>query len=118
MLIVVAGPYSAETEEHKAKNLEAMNIAAAEVYRKGHIPVIGVNAALFVADKIKDVPRNKVINDISFAIVEKCDAILMIGSSPGADKERKIIEAKGLPVYFSVDEIPGEKIKPEKKWMF
>ena len=106
MLIVVAGPYSAETEEQRAKNLDAMNIAAAGVYRKGHIPVIGVNAALFVADKIQDVLRNKVINEISFAIVERCDAILMIGSSPGADKEREIIESKGYPVYNSIDEIP------------
>jgi len=109
MLIVVAGPYSADTEEKKAKNLEAMNIAAAEVYRKGHIPVIGVNAAVFVADELKDIDRHEVINNISFAIVEKCDAILMIGSSKGADMERDIIKTKGLPVYYSLDEIPAAK---------
>lgn len=109
MLIVVAGPYSADTEEKKVKNLEAMNIAAAEVYRKGHIPVIGVNAALFVADKLHDLNKHEVINNISFAIVERCDAILMIGSSKGADMERDIIKAKGLPVYYSLDEIPPVK---------
>lgn len=49
-----------------------MNIAAAEVYKKGHIPVIGVNASLFVADELKDIERKKVISDISFAIVERC----------------------------------------------
>ncbi len=106
MLIVVAGPYSADTEEKKADNLKAMNIAAAEVYRKGHIPVIGVNTALLVADELTDLNRHEVINNISFAIVEKCDAILMIGSSKGADVERDIIKAKGLPVYYSLDEIP------------
>lgn len=106
MLIVVAGPYSAETEEKKTKNLEAMNTAAAEVYRKGHIPVIGVNTALFVADQLKDIRRNEVISKISFAVVERCDAILMIGESPGANIERDIIKAKGLPVYYSIDEIP------------
>jgi hypothetical protein len=106
MLIVVAGPYSADTEEKMEKNLEAMNIAAAEVYRKGHIPVIGVNAALFVAEKLNELPKRDVINNISFAIVERCDAVLMIESSPGADKERDIIESKGLPVYYSIDEIP------------
>lgn len=111
MLIVVAGPYSADTEEKKAKNLDVMNIAAAEVYRKGHIPVIGVNAALFVADKLNDLPRREVINNISFAIVERCDAILMVGESPGADTERDIIKSKALPVYYSVDEIP-ENTKP------
>ena len=109
MLIAVAGPYSAETEEQKAANLRAMNIAAAEVYRKGHIPVIGVNASLYVADELQELNRGQVISDISFAIVERCDAILIIGSSPGADYERKLISAKGLPVYTSIDEIPEAK---------
>lgn len=109
MLIAVAGPYSAENEEQKAANLKAMNAAAAEVYRKGHIPVIGVNASLFVADEIPEIDRKKVISDISFAVVERCDAIFMIGSSPGADIERKLIEEKGLPVYYSIDEIPEAK---------
>ena len=106
MLIAVAGPYSAGTEEEKAENLNAMNIAAAEVYRKGHIPVIGVNASLFVADKLASLPPLEVINSISFAIVERCDAILVIGSSPAADFERDIIKNKGLPVYHSIEEIP------------
>jgi phosphopantothenate synthetase len=106
MLIVVAGPYSAETEEKKAANLKAMNKAAAEVYKLGHTPVIGVNAALLVADELADLNRHEVINNISFAVVERCDAILMIGSSKGADTERDIIKAKGLPVYYSIDEIP------------
>jgi hypothetical protein len=106
MLIVVAGPYSADTEEKRSANLDAMNNAAAEVYRKGHIPVIGVNVSLFVADKLSDMNRGEVISKISFAIVERCDAILMIGSSPGADNERELIAAKGLPVYHSIEEIP------------
>ena len=44
MLIAVAGPYSAETAEQRQKNLEALNKAAAAVMKRGHIPVIGVNA--------------------------------------------------------------------------
>lgn len=109
MLIAVAGPYNADSDEQKAKNLKAMNIAAAAVYKKGHIPVIGVNASLYVADELPQIDRRKVISDISFAIVERCDAILMVGSSPGADHERKIIEGKGLPVYDSVNDIPDAK---------
>lgn len=109
MLIVVAGPYSAATNEEKALNLKAMNIAAAAVYKKGHVPVIGVNASLYVADELPELDRRQVISDISFAIVERCDAILIVGSSPGADHERRIIESKGLPVYFSVNNIPEAK---------
>jgi hypothetical protein len=106
MLIAVAGPYSADTEEQKTRNLDAMNHAAAEIYKKGHIPVIGVNAALFIADKLSSLPKTEVINKISFAIVKRCDAVLMIGESPGANAEREIIASKGLPVYYSIDEIP------------
>lgn len=109
MLIAVAGPYSANTEKEKENNLKAMNTAAAEVYKKGHIPVIGVNASLYVADELPEPERKKVISDISFAIVERCDAILIIGSSPGADHERMLIESKGLPVYFTIEEIPDLK---------
>ena len=106
MLIAVAGPYTAADEKQKQKNLDALNHAAAELYRKGHIPVIGVNAALFVADKLPDFNRRNVINQISFALVNKCDAVLMTGSSAGADEEKKIIESKGMPVYYSLNEIP------------
>ncbi|MBL8016007.1 MAG: DUF4406 domain-containing protein [Ignavibacteria bacterium] len=113
MLIAVAGPYSASTEEQKQANLDAMNEAAAQVYKLGHIPIIGVNAGLPVALMLPESDRRDVINGISFAIVEKCEAILMIGSSPGADKEREIIEHKGLPVYYSIDEIPfSNKLDP------
>jgi len=106
MMLAVAGPHSAKTKEERNKNLKALNAAAATVYRKGHIPVIGVNAALFIADEIYDLPRREIINNISIAIVEKCDAIFMIGSSPCADVERDIIANKALPVYYSMDEIP------------
>jgi hypothetical protein len=109
MLIAVAGPYSAETEEQKTANLKEMNIVAAEVYKKGHIPVIGVNASLYVADELKDRDRKKVISDISFAIVERCNAILVIGTSPGADHERALISNQGLPVNYTIDEIPEVK---------
>ena len=75
MLIAVAGPYSADSEEKREAILDAMNRAAAQVYLKGHIPVIGVNAALGVAKKLESLPAREVINKISFAIVEKYDAI-------------------------------------------
>src|SRR4030095_13499594 len=107
MLIAVAGPYTAESTEKRASNLDAINIAAAEVYKKGHIPVVGVNAALFIAEKLNKMPSRDVINDISFAIVEKCDAIFIIGESRRVNEERRIIKSKGLPVYYSIDDIPN-----------
>ena len=108
MLIAVAGPYSAETVEQRQHNLEAMNKAAAEVMKRGHVPVIGVNAALPVLEWLDpEVDRYEAIMTISLALVDKCDAILVIGESRGVKRERDLIQAKGLPVYKDVSELPA-----------
>jgi hypothetical protein len=107
MLIAVAGPYSAGTPEQRRRNLDAMNEAAAAVMLKGHIPVIGVNAALPVVEWLgAGADRYEAIMAISLALVDKCDAILMIGESPGANRERDLVKGKGLRVYTDVNEIP------------
>ncbi|HEV2826096.1 MAG TPA: DUF4406 domain-containing protein [Pyrinomonadaceae bacterium] len=113
MLIAVAGPYSAETPEQRQRNLDAMNEAAADVMKLGHIPVIGVNAALpVVACLGPDANKYEALMAISIALVEKCDAILMIGHSAGVDRELAVIEAKGLPVYCDVRDIPAPSSLP------
>jgi hypothetical protein len=106
MLIVVAGPYSAPTAEQRQMNLDAMNAAAAIVLHKGHIPVIGMNAALPVVEQAKPADEYQAIMNISLALAEKCDAILMIGESPGANMEREIFQRKGLTVYTELKDIP------------
>lgn len=113
LLIAVAGPYSANTPEQRQRNLDAMNEAAAGVMKLGHIPVIGVNAALPVVECLDpDVNQYEAIMAISIALVDKCDAILIIGRSAGVNRELELIEAKGLPVYFSLKEIPPASSPP------
>lgn len=113
MLIAVAGPYSADTEEQRQRNLDALNKAAAEVMRRGHIPVIGVNAALPVV-KWLEANHYDAIMTISMALIDKCDALLLIGESPGANRERDLVRAKGLPVFFDISEIPvSQSINPK-----
>lgn len=34
-----------------------------------------------------------------------CDALLLLAESPGANKERDLILAKGRPVFYSIDEV-------------
>ncbi|MBK8549719.1 MAG: DUF4406 domain-containing protein [Ignavibacteria bacterium] len=109
MIIGVAGPYSADTEEKRKSNLDAMNIAAAKLLEMGHIPLIGMNAALPVIEKADVKDKYKATMDISLAVLDKCDGILMIGESPGANKERDLVLSKGLPVYYKIEDVP----KPE-----
>jgi len=105
MIIGVAGPYSAMEAEQRQKNLDAMNIAAAKLLEMGHIPIIGMNAALPVVEKLKLKDNYKAVMEISLAVVNACDALLLLAESPGANKERDLILSKGLPVYYSIEEI-------------
>ncbi|WP_317899621.1 DUF4406 domain-containing protein [Aurantibacillus circumpalustris] len=106
MIIGIAGPYSAPTAEQRQKNLDALNKTAALLLKAGHVPLIGVNATLPVIAK-SDLPVNySGIMDISLAVINACDALFLIAESPGANKERDLILSKGLPVYYSLDEIP------------
>jgi hypothetical protein len=108
VLIAVAGPYSAETQEQRQRNLDAINQAAAAVMKLGHIPVVGVNAALPVVECLgQDANQYEAIMAISIAVVDKCDAILIIGESAGVKRELELIEAKGLPVYRNIKDVPA-----------
>ena len=105
MIIGVAGPYSAATKAERQENLDRMNQAAARLLEKGHIPLIGVNAALPVVEQGGDIDRYKAIMDISMAVIDTCEALLLLAESPGANRERDLVLRKGLRVYTSIDEI-------------
>ena len=107
MIIGVAGPYSAPTEAERKKNLDAMNQAAARLLELGHIPVIGMNAALPVLEQANVPDRYKGIMDISLAVIGACEAILVLAESPGALKERDLVVARGGAVFYSIEEIIG-----------
>ncbi len=110
MWIMIAGPYSSggADAEARARNLRAMNRTAVEVFRRGHIPIIGVNMALPVIAEAGPDAFDEMMMPISLALAERCDAILRIGGpSVGADQEMASFEARGLPVYRSMDEVPA-----------
>lgn len=109
LMIMVAGPYSAVTAEARARNLRAMNDTAAAVARIGHIPVIGVNAALPVLDAAGLSYTDPLMMEISLALAARCDACLQIGRSPGADREAETIRGLGKPVFTTRDDIPGSQ---------
>ena len=108
MIIAVAGPYSADTAEQRQKNLDRMNEAAARLLEMGHIPIIGVNAALPVLAKANIKDHYKAMMDISLAVIDSCEAFLLLAESPGANRERDQALANGLPVYYNINEVPVE----------
>jgi len=106
LLIAIAGPYSDPDTEIRKRNLEKLNSYAVQIYLKGHIPVIGVNAALHVTELLDKSDRRKAMMDISLALVEKCDAILFTGESPGANMERDLMAGIGKKIFYKPEEIP------------
>jgi hypothetical protein len=111
MLIMIAGPYTAnaETGKEKQRNLDILNDAAYEVYKKGHIPLIGVNNGLPVIERANVKSKEefgKVMMDICLELAERCDAILLLKESPGANMERDVFIKNGKKVYTALEEIP------------
>jgi hypothetical protein len=107
--IMVAGPYGSGSadEAARAANLRAMNEAAHEVWKRGHVPVIGVNMALPVIEAAGRDRYDAIMMPLSLALAERCDAVLRIGGpSNGADREVELIRKKGGRVFASAEEIP------------
>jgi hypothetical protein len=109
MWIMVSGPYASgsKSKEKRQENLAAMNLVAAELWRKGHTPIIGVNLALPIINAAGHDTFNEIMMPLSLAAADRCDACLRIGGpSKGADEEVAVFKRKGLPVYTSVDSVP------------
>lgn len=106
MIIGVAGPYSADTEAQRQANLDKLNTIAAQLLEMGHTPLIGINAALPVVNAAAVADRREAIMQISMAVMEPCEALLVTGMSRGVEQERELFIKKGLPVYYKLDEIP------------
>jgi len=108
MWIMISGPYATGAADRAARaaNLAALNRAALEVWRKGHVPVIGVNLALPVIEQAGPEHYDAIMLPLSLALAERCDACLRIGgASAGADREAELFRAKGKPVYRALKEI-------------
>ncbi|MBC7861646.1 MAG: hypothetical protein IAF38_01655 [Bacteroidia bacterium] len=100
--IAIAGPYSAATEKEQEENLKRMNFFAVKVAELGHIPVIGMNAALGVVNEKPELTKEERYNwimKISLGVVGDCDAIFILKESPGVLKEKELLISKNKPVF-------------------
>lgn len=109
MWIMISGPYTsgAKDADARARNLRLMNVAAVELHRRGHVPVIGVNMALPMIDAAGSNSFDDIMMPVSLALADRCDACLRVGGpSKGADDEVDRFKRQGKPVYRSIDDIP------------
>jgi hypothetical protein len=114
-MILVAGPYRSGTDgdlERIAANVEAMTAVALELYRRGHLPVMGEWFALPLIEQARKTsggsdPFDAIFHPIAESLLERCDGCLRIGGpSDGADRMVTTARRLGKAVYFDVDAIP------------
>jgi hypothetical protein len=114
MTILIAGPYRSGTNDDPVlmqQNLDRMNEYALQLFRAGHIPLIGEWLALPLLKAAGSVkPGDEIYQEISYPIAHrllaKCDAILRIeGASTGADNDVKVAQQLGLRVYYRLEDI-------------
>jgi hypothetical protein len=116
LFILIAGPYRSNTGDDPARieqNLRAMTQAAVEVFRLGHLPVLGESLALPLiseagSKRLGDAIFNEIFHPISRMLAERVDAVLRVGgASKGADEMVEIAGRAGKKVFKSLSEIPA-----------
>jgi hypothetical protein len=113
LLIMIAGPYRGGSSDKLIwdQNHKELNKVAFAVFQRGHLPIIGVNAALPIIEQSDFVHFDYIMMPLSLALADRCDAILRIGGySSGADMEVAVFKQKGLKVFTHIDEI--ERCRP------
>lgn len=116
MLILIAGPYRSGTGDDPAKmasNLKKLEEPSYALFRAGHVPMIGEWVALPVwnaagGKEIGDALHEEIFYPVAHRLLAICDGVLRLeGASKGADNDVRIARERGIPVWFSLEDVPG-----------
>ena len=114
LMILVAGPYRSGTQDDPAlikQNVKHMTTVSLELFRKGHLPVMGEWFALPLIEEagskqIGDAPFNEIFHPVAIQLIDRCDAVLRIGgASSGADEMIKVGKEKGKIIFLNKEDI-------------
>ena len=115
LMILVAGPYRSGTNDDPKliqANVDHMTETALELYRMGHLPVLGEWFALPLIEaagskKIGDAAFNEIFHPVAIRLIDHCDAVLRIGGpSSGADEMIVAGKEKGKIIFMNKEEVP------------
>ena len=117
-MILVAGPYRSGTNDDPMliqRNVDAMEDMALQVFRRGHLPVLGEWFALPLlkhagSKKIGDPVFDEIFHPVARELIGKCDAVLRIGgTSTGADDMVATGRRLGKRIFTTIDDVPIRK---------
>lgn len=89
-----------------------MTDAALELYRRGHLPVLGEWFALPLIEAagstgLGDAVFDEIFHPVAERVLARCDACLRVGgASAGADRMVETARRLGKAIYRSLDEVP------------
>jgi hypothetical protein len=111
LMILVAGPLRGGTGDDPEliqRNIDAMTEIALDLYRQGHLPIVGEWLSLPLIEaagstQVGDAIYDEIQHPLAKRLLAKCDGCLRIGGpSSGADLMVETARALGKPVWFSV----------------
>ena len=114
-MILVAGPYRSGTgsdPKRIAANVEAMTEASLQLYRRGHLPVMGEWFALPLIEQAERAEPGvdhdaEIFHPIAEQVLARCDACPRIGGpSAGADRMVATAERLGKRVFTAISDVP------------
>lgn len=109
MLIYIAGPYSSDTPEAVLENVNTAIDAGVALAKMGHAPLIP-HLNHWVAERHPEAFSWDEYMDWDLALLEACDALLYLGSSPGANIELDAAIRHDMRVFRSLDEVPSSAL--------
>ena len=114
LMILVAGPYRSGTggdPDKIAANVDAMTRVALDLYRRGHLPVMGEWFALPLIEQAErddagGDPFDEIFHPVAERVLARCDGVLRIGgASEGADRMVEVARRLGKAVFTSIEDI-------------
>ena len=114
LMILVAGPYRSGTNGDPVlieANVDAMTSVALELYRRGHLPVMGEWFALPLIEHAQangaEGAFDEIFHPVAERVLARCDACLRIGGlSEGADRMVRRARELGKAVFMEVEDVP------------
>ncbi len=110
MLIMVTGPvgrFSGVSGIELQNRLNALAAASLEVLKMGHVPVVGVFQAYPMIDLLPTTEEKLVVLEQYYlALMDQCEALLVIGHSPGVQMKIDVFRKANKPIYTSIDALP------------
>ena len=115
LMVLVAGPYRSGTNGDPAliqANVDAMTATSLELYRRGHLPVMGEWFALPLIEAAEASGNanayEEFFHPIAESVLARCDACLRIGgASAGADRMVRVARNLGKTVFASLSDVPS-----------